>query len=86
MKVHYLKTHPPFFRNVISGNKPFEIRKNDRDYAVGDVLILQEYLEGHYSGHEYTVIVTYLTNFPDGLREGFVCMGIRPCPISFGEP
>ena len=40
---HYLKTWPQFYKEVEAGNKTFELRKNDRDYKVGDVLVLQEY-------------------------------------------
>lgn len=39
-RVHYLKTEEPYLADVASGNKPFEVRKNDRGYAVGDVLVL----------------------------------------------
>lgn len=40
---HYLKTCPQFYKEVKAGNKTFELRKNDRDYKVGDILVLQEY-------------------------------------------
>lgn len=40
---HELKTWPEFFRAVQSGAKPFEVRKDDRPYAVGDVLQLLEF-------------------------------------------
>lgn len=41
-KVHALKTLNPFFSDVLEGRKNFEVRKNDRDFKVGDVLCLQE--------------------------------------------
>lgn len=40
---HKLKCWPEFFIVVQSGRKNFEIRKNDRDYKVGDELILSEW-------------------------------------------
>lgn len=40
---HELKTYPKYFQETIEGNKPFEIRKNDRNFQVGDVLILKEW-------------------------------------------
>ncbi|NEZ54976.1 DUF3850 domain-containing protein [Adonisia turfae] len=40
---HNLKSWPHHFWPVVRGEKPFEIRKNDRDFKVGDYLALQEY-------------------------------------------
>lgn len=37
---HHLKTWPIYWDAVKDGSKPFEIRKNDRGYQVGDVLHL----------------------------------------------
>jgi len=42
--VHDLKTWPLYFAAVSSGKKTFEIRKNDRDFKVGDILILKEFI------------------------------------------
>lgn len=48
MKIHELKILPEYFDAVISGRKRFEIRKNDRDYKVGDQLILKEWSQDDY--------------------------------------
>lgn len=40
---HELKLDTAYFARVESGQKTFEIRKNDRDYQVGDTLLLREY-------------------------------------------
>lgn len=37
--LHELKIYPKYFQETIEGNKPFEIRKNDRHFQVGDVLL-----------------------------------------------
>lgn len=39
---HELKLVQPFFNDVFTGKKKFEIRKNDRDFKIGDELILKE--------------------------------------------
>jgi hypothetical protein len=44
MRTHRLKTLAPYWQRVAYGEKKFEIRKNDRDFQVGDVLEL-EYVE-----------------------------------------
>ena len=36
---------------VFAGTKNFEVRKNDRDFKIGDELLLKEYDNGKYSDH-----------------------------------
>ena len=43
-KVHDLKTWPDSFQAVLDGTKTHELRPSDRDYEVGDVLHLQEFV------------------------------------------
>lgn len=38
MKVHELKIKSTYFNEVANGVKTFELRKNDRDYQVGDLI------------------------------------------------
>lgn len=44
MKEHHLKCWPEFFSPIQEGLKPFEIRRNDRDFQVDDLLILEEWV------------------------------------------
>ena len=66
-KVHELKTHPEYFRPITLGEKCFEIRRNDRDFAVGDTLRLCEFdpIIEEYSGYWADVRVQYI--LPRGL-------------------
>ncbi|WP_207695533.1 hypothetical protein DOK67_0000162 [Enterococcus sp. DIV0212c] len=75
-KVHDIKIKPNFFADVVSGIKTFEIRKNDRGYKKGDILNLQEYRSGLYTGNELKVKVTYIPDFL--LPDDYVVMGIEP--------
>lgn len=43
MKTHELKLDINYFEDVKSGLKNFEIRRNDRDFRVGDILELKKY-------------------------------------------
>lgn len=61
-KEHKLKTWPEYFEKVLSGEKTFEFRKNDRGFQVGDILILEEYSPTlqEYTGRKLKVLVTYI--------------------------
>lgn len=49
MKLHEIKLLEQYARAKKDGIKPFEIRKNDRDYQVGDLVkynIVEQYIAG----------------------------------------
>lgn len=63
-----------------SGSKPFEVRRDDRGFAPGDVLHLREWdpSSSSYTGHELTARVTYvLRGGALGIEDGYVVMGIE---------
>ena len=61
---HELKTWSSFYQAISDGFKKFEIRKNDRDFKVGDVLVLREYqpMQERYTGKSIKVRVEYILN------------------------
>lgn len=78
---HALKTWPPYFDSVVQGKKAYELRKNDRPFTVGDMVLLQEYtLEKGYTGNEAAFEITsILKDMPEmGLKKGYVILGIKP--------
>lgn len=60
--IHELKELPEYFEAVLSGEKSFELRADDRDFQPGDVLALNEYDagEGSYTGRSLMVPVRYI--------------------------
>ena len=48
--IHRLKTLPQFYQPIIEERKLFEIRNNDRDFKVGDNVILNEWNGINYTG------------------------------------
>ena len=42
--IHAVKCLPQFFAPLSDGSKPFEVRKNDRPYRVGDYLAVNEFV------------------------------------------
>lgn len=81
--VHKLKTWPEYFNEVLRGRKPFEWRVDDRDFKLGDTLVLQEYIphpenpgrEGKYTGREITKTVSYIFS-PWPTNKRTVVMGL----------
>lgn len=73
--IHELKILPEYFEAVTSGRKQFEIRKNDRDYEVGDRLYLREWNGENFTGDSYKAEVTYITDYMQ--RNGYVVLGIE---------
>ena len=80
MKTHELKLNQQFEKAIWSGVKPFEIRKNDRDFQVGDFIrffVVDDKGNGWASLlNNITFEITYvLTGW--GLEPGYVALGIR---------
>ena len=48
--IHRVKILPIFFKAIIQNRKPFEIRKNDRNYKIGDDVILHEWENEKFTG------------------------------------
>ena len=78
MSKHFLKLSPKFYVPVERNIKSFEVRKNDRDYKVGDILVLAEYSEGEYTGRSMSRKITYILNDNEYCKEGYVIFGIAP--------
>lgn len=70
---HELKIHPVYFNAIVDGKKAFEVRKNDRNFHVGDTVILKEWKNDNYSGKEIHAEIKYILddNFV-GLQKGYV--------------
>jgi hypothetical protein len=77
---HDLKCWPVFFEKILTGEKRHEIRLNDRNFQVGDILQLREWdpITKRHTGRAVLREVTYITPSPSiGLLPGYVAMSIR---------
>lgn len=83
MKSHKLKCEIEYYQKVVSGDKNFELRLNDRDFKQGDQLILEEWDKQNqkYTGLSTSRIVLYMLENAEhfGLQKGF-------CLMSFIKP
>lgn len=74
-----MKTWPEPFQAVWDESKPYEVRKDDRAYAVGDLLFLREWSQttGIYSGRAILARVSYMTPGGEwGLPPGLCVLGL----------
>ena len=81
--VHQLKIEKEFFEDIIDGNKTFELRVNDRDFRVGDILGLNVIDEnGKETGWCTLAEVTYILDEDrtDLLLNGIIALDIAPYP------
>ena len=83
--IHKLKTDTEVFQAVVDGRRTFEIRFNDRDFKVGDELVLLETIHTGeqmnygepllYSGNELRKTISYVLS-GYCLQDGWVVLGI----------
>ena len=76
--IHKIKIEQKFFYDIASGLKSFDVRKNDRNYAVGDTLEMFEIDENMTNtGRGVIVRVNYiLPGGKYGIEENYCVMGI----------
>lgn len=74
-KIHNLKIRAEYVLPKLKGDKMFEIRKNDRNYEVGDIVLYnviddvelnRKFLAKFYK-------ITYITNYAQ--QDGYVVFG-----------
>lgn len=76
---HFVKIAPRWYEDVIAGRKRFEIRRNDRHYALYDLLVLCEWYHGSFTGR-YTIQRIEYIYYGDGtygLSDEWCILGIR---------
>jgi len=86
IQVHRLKTAARWFALQAAGSKRFEIRRNDRDFQPGDLLLLEEIDKaGSFTGSHLLRRVVFMLDASDvdGLAVGFVIMGTEPAEDEF---
>lgn len=75
---HDLKIYPEFFSAVCTGVKRAELRKNERDYRVGDTLHLMETPRGscHRTGEFINVKITHIADVGEWMP-GYVLLSVE---------
>jgi hypothetical protein len=94
--VHELKTWPAYFERLLSGEKTFEVRKDDRGFQAGDELLLREFDPAKcrlrdgclptrcpaYTGRELRFTAGFVYRQGAGLDCGpYVVLSLLPAPV-----
>lgn len=94
MTEHKLKCWLPYFDAIARGDKNFEVRRDDRGFQRGDVLVLQKF---DHEKHRYVLdgfgysathvelrrtILYVLTGGQFGIEPGYVVLALGPPPES----
>ena len=79
MIIHSLKCVQPYYDDVATGRKNFEVRRDDRGFEVGHWLDLYEWTGSDTTGERVLREITYLLRDAAdfGLQPGFVVLGLR---------
>nr|WP_312985789.1 DUF3850 domain-containing protein [Clostridioides sp.] len=74
---HELKIYKEYYEPVLNGSKTFEIRKNDRNYRVGDRIVLNELQDDKKTctGRYFKGVITYVTDYAQ--QDEYVVFGFR---------
>lgn len=75
-KVHDVKLGTTFFDDVKTGRKTFELRKNDRGYKEGDIIVMHEYKDGTTTGRTIEKKIVYMLEDFTGLEDGYCILGL----------
>lgn len=79
---HSIKIQQPYLRHILDGKKTFEVRKNDRDYQVGDIIYFCPITDDHgydvYNNgyHGQLFEITYIHQGL-GMQEGYCVLSIK---------
>lgn len=78
MKTHKIKIRPDYFDAILSGQKTFEVRYNDREYKTGDTVALMEFnaMTNVYTGRIIYRRIGFLTTY--GLDLGYCAFSLLP--------
>lgn len=76
---HRLKCWPEYYMPIIAGRKNFDLRRDDRDFQVGDEIILEEWSPARqqYMGSSHRRTICYILRDFEGLMPGYCILGLE---------
>lgn len=79
---HDLKIDYEYWRAVYNEYKKAEVRKDDRDFQVGDLISFKVYSDGRLlnDGDNFCFIITHILRGGQyGIKDGYVMLSIEHC-------
>jgi len=79
MNVHELKITVKYFNDVYYGVKKFEVRFNDKNFKISDILLLKEFdtINQEFTERSICKNIIYILDDPKFVKDGFIIMGIE---------
>lgn len=79
---HFLKANPDHFDSLCTGEQKCSIRKNDRNFQVGDEVIFMEYdnVAERCTGDSHLLHISHIENF--GVHQGYVVLSLSLSSLS----
>jgi hypothetical protein len=75
--IHRIKILPEFYELVTAGIKTAESRRADRDYRPGDILEINEWSDGKFTGRRAELLISHVLSDPEYVKEGFVILSFQ---------
>lgn len=76
-KVHKLKILTDNFKDVVGRRMTYQLRKDDRDFSLGDILYLQEFQDGYFTGRAQVCKVNHIVRHGEGIAKDYVLLNIK---------
>lgn len=73
---HEIKCVQPHFEEVWHRRKPFEVRRDDRDYQPGDVVVIREWDSLGYGYRSCVFVIGYVLRGYAAIRKGYCVFGL----------
>lgn len=77
IRCHELKTLIEHFEDVTNRSKKAELRKNDRDFRIGDFLLLKEWDGESYTGYWFLARITHVLIGSDYVQKGHAMLSFE---------
>jgi hypothetical protein len=77
MKMHELKIEQHWYDRLVTGEKTHELRFNDKDYQVGDVLLFKLPHGEAYPEQFGITHILHCYQFSQGLKDGYCILSLE---------